>query len=113
MSTSTWNHTEAHNYIQSLLHTTPLVSAVRKVRTEAHPLFSTVFKTDYDTWKPAIDKEFRVIKERGVYEVIQRHQIPHPVQILQLMMDLKIKFFPDGSIDKRKGRLLVDGSTNR
>ena len=114
-NTPTWNHTEAHNYIQSLLHTTPrtFVGGVRKVRTDAHPLFSKVFKYDYDAWKPAIDKEFATIKERGVYEVIQEHDIPRYAQILQLMMDCKIKIFPDGTVEKKKGRLLVDGSKER
>ena len=101
---------EERRYIQFLASTQPYVSGVRRQRTDDHPLFSTVFKHSLPLWQPAIDKEFKTIDDLGVKETIKKEQIPKWVQILQLMLDLKIKRLSTGEIEKLKARLLADGS---
>lgn len=59
-----------------------------------------------NAWKASIQKEFEQMKEKGVYEVVERTSKMRPCGS---RIVLKLKTKPDGSFDKRKSRWVAQG----
>jgi hypothetical protein len=95
-----------------------LLLALRKLRKKAglddkdSPTLSKALKgTDRTAWLKAIEAEVTVINDMGCLgEIGVDIQIPSGAEILPSHFILKVKHRADGSFDKRKARLVANGS---
>lgn len=63
--------------------------------------------TEQQKWQVAMQDEISSLKEKEVFELIKR---PIDVQILPTMWVFRIKFNPDGKVDKYKARVVALGN---
>ena len=61
-------------------------------------------------WLEAIRKEYQGLFDNGVWRWVEREAGDH---LLRTVLVLKRKFHTDGSHDRYKGRICVDGSSQR
>ena len=60
-------------------------------------------------WVEAIAKEVKSIKDFGTYKTVRRQDIPDGALIMGLKEILKVKYAEDGTFDKCKFRITVQG----
>ena len=63
--------------------------------------------SDRGLWEKAVQEEIQAMKDNGVWSEVSR---PKDKQVLPLNWVFKIKYKPDGSVDKYKARLVVMGN---
>jgi hypothetical protein len=70
-------------------------------------------RDDWPQWLAAIKKEINQLEARGTWKVVQEGEIKKGCRPLGTKLVLKIKRNPDGSVDRYKARLTVQGFLQR
>ena len=64
---------------------------------------------EWETWKESMAKEFKALRDMGVFELVKRQDLPKGTKIVKTKWIYKIKQNDDGSIFKYKSRLVAQG----
>ena len=64
---------------------------------------------EWTTWKESMVKEFKALREMGVFELVKRTDLPKRARVVKTKWVYKIKQNDDGSISKYKPRLVAQG----
>ena len=70
-------------------------------------------REDWPQWLAAIKKEIDQLEARGTWKIVQESDVKKGCRPLGTKLVLKIKRQPDGSVDKYKARLTVQGFMQR
>jgi hypothetical protein len=73
------------------------------------PYTQLATKAHSPEWQAAIQKEYRNLKHKGTWKLMQRTQLPSHAKVLPGKLVLKTKRDKNGSITKRKARWVAKG----
>ena len=82
-------------------------STSNTVITQPKNVNSALKAVDAPEWRTVIRTEFQVLFDKGTFRLL--HSIPDGFPVLGTSVKLKVKWLADGSLDKRKARLVAYG----
>ena len=62
---------------------------------------------EWELWKASMVKEFKALKDMGVFELVKRTDLPKGSKVVKTKWVYKLKQNEDGTISKYKSRLVA------